>query len=233
MNIVPTLLIKNEEVWIRRVVQALDCVFPRIIICDTGSTDSTIQQFKGIASVVLFEQGDQSPQGLTALRQFMQDQAKTLFDATHIFLVDGDELYPSAYLRYIASHPMPDNAPSGFTMGIECGQKENGELWFYGIEGIPVYLHRQAIIPVSSYWKGVYPFESPDCYEPGNPLNHYFPAPDGTQGFYHLHHTRRSAFDNEAYLRTQKRNQFSLKDAPEIVFDRFWLKSERDYQDGR
>lgn len=231
MNIVPTLLIKNEEVWIRRVVQALDCVFPRIIICDTGSTDSTVLQIKDIPNVVLHEVGTQTPQGLTDLRQYMQDESYHSYGASHIFLVDGDELYPTKYLQSIVDNPMPSNALSGFTVGIEVGEKENGELWFYGIDGAPVILNRQAIIPVTSRWKGVYPFESPDCYEPGNPLNHYFPVPNGLKGFYHLHHTTRSTFDADAYLRVQKRHHFSLKEAPEIVMEKFWLKSEREYRD--
>lgn len=231
MKIVPVLLIKNEEVWIKRVVSALTTVFENVIVTDTGSTDTTISQLRGMDRVLLWEVGTQTAQGLTAHRQSMSDDAKKIFGATHIFLVDGDELYPTSYLRAIAGLPMPDNALSGFTTGIEVGQAENDELWFYGINGNDVTLNRQSIIPVTSHWSGVYPFESPDSYKPGSPLNHYFPVPPNTYGFYHLHHTTRSTADEDVYLRSQKRHQFSLRNVPEIVMHKFWLHSEKEYRD--
>jgi len=231
MNIVPVMLVKNEEVWIGRILAALARVFPEIIVYDTGSGDRTIEEVLKVQQVTLFQKDIRSPEDLTECRQFMQDQAKDLFNASHIFLVDGDELYPVKYLRYIADNPMPDNSPSGFTSGIECGELENGELWFYGNAGTPVGLNRQAIIPVESKWKGEYPFESPDCYIPGSPLNHYFPIPDGCHGFYHLHHTRRSRLDAAVYLRAQKKDQFSMRAAPELIPHEFWLKSQEEYRD--
>lgn len=226
MNIVPVLLIKNEEIWIRRIVSALANVFPHIIVSDTGSTDNTIQEIETISQVTLYSFTNVDAHRLTELRQFMQDRAKDLFDATHIFLVDGDELYPTSYLKYIAENPMPDNSPSGFTSGTEICEMENGELWYYHVG-----LNRQAIIPVDSKWRGVYPFESPNCYEPGNPLNHYFPIPQGLKGFYHLHHTRRSRFDGDVYLRSEKKDHFSMRAAPEIQPQELWLVSEKEYQD--
>lgn len=226
MNIVPVLLVKNEEIWIRHIVTALANVFPHVIVSDTGSTDSTVDQIADIPNVCLFEFGPRDPQGLTDLRQFMQDKARYDFGATHIFLVDGDELYPTKYLRYIADNPMPEDSLSGFTSGIEVGELDNGELWFYSAG-----LNRQAIIPVDSHWKGVYPFESPTCYVPGSPRNHYFPIPEGLHGFYHLHHTKRSRQDADVYLRVQKKNQFSMRDAPEIKHETLWLKSREEYAD--
>jgi len=230
--IVPVLLVKNEEVWIRRILTALANVFPHIIVSDTGSTDSTIDEIIQVPNIHLIRTARSLlPNELTRQRQYMQDEAKRLFGASHIFLVDGDELYPTKYLQYIADNPMPDNSLSGFTSGIECGELENGEIWFYGNKGALVGLNRQAIIPVDSHWKGEYPFESPDCYEPGSPLNHYFPIPDGLQGFYHLHHTRRSRFDADVYLRAEKKDQFSLRAAPELQPYQFWLKNQSQYLD--
>jgi len=229
--IIPVLLVKNEEVWIRRILTALANVFPNIIVSDTGSTDSTFNEILQVPNVLLFKFPNQSPKELSGCRQFMQDEAKRLYGASHILLVDGDELYPTRYLRYIADNPMPTDALSGFTSGIECGELENGEIWFYGNAGSLVGLNRQAIIPVDSHWKGEYPFESPDCYEPGSPRNHYFPIPAGLHGFYHLHHTRRSRKDGDVYLRVEKKEQFSMRHAPELVPHEFWLKSQEDYVD--
>lgn len=229
--IVPVLLIKNEEVWIGRILSALANVFPHIIVTDTGSTDSTIQQVDKFPEVMLLKFPSATPKELTEIREYMQTQARGFFGATHIFLVDGDELYPTKYLRYIASNPMAEHCISGFTSGIEVGELENGEFWFYHTNGAPTGLNRQAIIPVNSKWKGIYPFESPDCYIPGSPLNHYFPAPAGSYGFYHLHHTRRSYRDSDVYLRSEKRDQFSLKTAPEIQPGQLWLQNWDAYRD--
>lgn len=231
MNIVPVLLVKNEEVWIRHIVSALASVFQHIIVTDTGSTDGTVAQIRDIPQVLIFEEGPKTPPQLTEMRQFMQLEAKILYKATHIFLVDGDELYPRSYLRLMVENPMAEDALSGFTTGIEVGEKENGELWFYGQNGNPVGLQRQAIIPVDSHWHGTYPFESPSSYEPGNPSNHYFPLPSLSQGFYHLHHTTRSRNDAEVYLRSEKKNQFSLREVPQFTLDKFWLSSEKEYRD--
>lgn len=229
-TIVPVLLVKNEEIWIRRILTALSNVFSHIIVYDTGSTDSTPFEVKQIPNVLMFYD-DIHYKELTACRQYMQDQAKKRFGASHIFLVDGDELYPTSYLRYISNNPMAENCLSGFTSGIECGESENGELWFYGNNGNLVGLNRQAVIPVDSRWKGEYPFESPDCYVPGSPLNHYFMIPEGLKGFYHLHHVKRSRLDADVYLRMQKRDQFSMRNAPELQRFEFWLKSQDEYRD--
>lgn len=230
--IVPVLLVKNEEIWIGRILTALSNVFPHIIVTDTGSTDSTVRQAENVPGVMVFKFPSLTPKELTECREYMQTQAKGFYGATHIFLVDGDELYPTKYLRYIADNPMPEHCISGFTSGIECGELENGEFWFYETSGVPTGLNRQAIIPVGSKWKGVYPFESPDCYIPGSPLNHYFPAPAGSFGFYHLHHTRRSFRDEDVYMRVQKRDKFSLRDAsPEIQPGKLWLKNWDEYVD--
>jgi glycosyltransferase involved in cell wall biosynthesis len=226
MNIVPVLLVKNEELWIRQILTALANVFEHVIVSDTGSTDETPDLAEAIPQVTLYRFGVMEPKLLTWCRQFMQEEARKLFGATHIFLVDGDELYPTKYLRFIVDNPMAEDCLSGFTSGIECGEQENGELWFYNAG-----LNRQAIIPVGSTWRGVYPFESPDCYQPGSPLNHYFAGPDETYRFFHLHHTHRSRNDGDVYLRMEKRNQFSMRDAPEIVPVRLWLTSRDAYRD--
>lgn len=225
-TIVPVLLVKNEEVWIRRILTSLTNVFPHVIVSDTGSIDATIIEITTVPNVELFTFPTLSPHELGQCRQFMQDQAKGLFDATHIFLVDGDELYPTKYLRFIADNPMPEGSLSGFTSGIECGELENGELWFYNAG-----LNRQAIIPVDSKWRGEYPFESPDCYKPGSPLNHYFISPDPSYRFFHLHHTHRSRNDADVYLRVEKKDQFSMRDVPQFVPEKLWLKSREEYID--
>lgn len=235
MIIIPVVLCKNEEVWIEHVLSPLVAVFPHVIVTDTGSTDSTVAIVNGMrengANILLVTHPSVTPKGLSRCRQDMQEQAKDLFDATHIFLVDGDELYPKKYLQFIHDFPMPENALSGFTWGKEIRELENGELWYLKYHGDDVGLNRQAIISVDSKWNGEYPFESPSTYDPGNPLNYYWKSPDPTYHFFHLHQTTRSTRDQDVYIRMQKKNQLSLQETPEISPGRLWIKSREEYID--
>lgn len=228
MKIVPVFLIKNEEIWIKRVVTPFANLFEHVIVADTGSTDSTVHEVMTIANNVHVQQFPPcSPRELTACRQWMQQEAKEKYGASHIFLVDGDELYPTKYLKYIIDNMMPEDSISGYTWGVEYRELPNGECWSLGVG-----CNRQAIIPVDSVWKGEYPFESPSCYLPGDPKNHYFHSPDESYHWYHLHQMRRSRErDHEVYLRMEKKNQFSLRDHPEIQPVTLWLKSQEEYQD--
>jgi glycosyltransferase involved in cell wall biosynthesis len=237
MNIVPVLLVKNEELWIERVLTPLVNVFPHVIVSDTGSTDSTetiIQDMRTHgANIVLNSYPDLKPAQLGKCRQDMQDQARALFDATHIFLVDGDELYPTKYLRFIQEFPMPENALSGFTSGKEIRELPNGELWYLRLNGSndDIGLNRQAIISVDSRWSGEYPFESPSTYKPGDPTNYYWKPADPTCHFFHLHQTIRSNKDEDVYIRMKKRHQLSMRDTPDVSPGRLWLKSREEYID--
>lgn len=235
MNIVPVLLVKNEEIWIEHVLTPLVSVFPHVIVTDTGSSDSTVDIIEGMrdrgADILLITHPGMDPKQLGKCRQDMQEQARDIFEATHIFLVDGDELYPSKYLKFIRDYPMPENALSGFTWGKEIRQLPNGELWYLDLNGDDVGLNRQAIISVDSKWNGEYPFESPSTYDPGNPLNYYWKSPDATYHFFHLHQTIRSTRDEDVYIRVKKRFQLSMQDTPQIQPGRLWMKSREEYLD--
>lgn len=231
MNIVPMVLVKNEELWIGKVLASLSKVFPHVIVADTGSTDSTREQVAKVPNVKLMTYENLTPQQVGKCREWMQEEAKKSFGATHVMLVDGDELYPLKYLRYILDNPMPENAMSGFTYGIECTELQNGECWFLGRQGGIVGVNRQAIFSVDSKWSGDYPFESPDSYVAGDPSNHYFPALEPGHHFYHLHQMQRSTKDSDVYLRVQKRYQFSMAEHPDIVPMIKWLNRREEYAD--
>lgn len=235
MKVVPVMLCKNEEIWIKRVLTALTSVFPTVIVADTGSTDNTISEIEQVAGIHLMRYGNLTPQDVGLCRGWMQSAAKTLYDATHVMLVDADELYPTKYLRYIVDNMMPENAMSGYTSGVECTELPNGECWFLGDTdngNAVIGLNRQSIFNVDAQWHGEYPFESPDCYIPGHPTNHYFVSPDPSFRFFHLHQMTRSRHDDFVYMRKQKKYQFGLREAPQIQPVQFWLKSESEYKDG-
>lgn len=231
MIIVPILQIKNEEIWIERILTALVNVFPHVIVADTGSTDSTLEQVRKVDRVQLMVYENMTPAEVGQCRGYMQDVAKQLFHATHVFLNDGDEIYPKKYLEFIRDNPMPENAMSGFTYGIECTELDNGECWLLGMNGNLVGVSRQAVFSVDSKWSGVYPFESPDTFIAGHPTNHYWQSVDPSHHFFHIHQMRRSSKDEDVHMRMRKKYQFSMRDAPEIVPTQFWLKSQEDYRD--
>lgn len=238
MNIVPVLLVKNEELWIERILTPLVNVFPHVIVSDTGSTDSTEGIINDMrdrgAHILLVSYPDLKPAQLGKCRQDMQEQARDLFGATHTFLVDGDELYPTKYLKFIQQFPMPENALSGFTWGKEIRELPNGEFWYLRQNGTvdDIGLNRQAIISVNSKWSGEYPFESPSTYVPGDPTNYYWKSPDPSYHFFHLHQTTRSLKDEDVYIRMKKRNQLSMRDTPDVVPGRLWIRSREEYIDG-
>lgn len=236
MIIIPVLLIKNEELWIEHVLRPLVSVFPHVIVTDTGSTDSTVgiindMMDRGANIHLISHSHPVEPAGLGDCRYNMQQRAKEMYDATHIFLVDGDELYPRKYLQFIHDYPMPENALSGFTWGKEIRELENGELHFLELNGQDVGLNRQAIISVDSKWSGVYPFESPSTYVPGDPTNYYWKSPDPTWHFFHLHQTTRSNRDSDVHIRQKKKFQLSLQETPNVHPGRLWLKSREEYRD--
>ena len=143
-----------------------------------------------------------------------------------MFLCDGDELYPTKYLRFIAEHPMPEDAPCGFTVGVECCELPNGEIWLYA-----AHKSRDAVFSVDTKWHGVYPFEGHDSFARCPEKNYYWQSPDPSYRFYHLHNTRRSSRDEDAYLRVQKKGLFSMVDRPDLKPVELWLKRECEYRD--
>lgn len=226
MIIVPIVLCKNEEIWIERVLRPFANLFPHVIVADTGSTDSTLEQIAKVPNIYLLKYDHLTAEQVGQCRGWMQAEARSLFSASHVWLVDADELYPTKYIRFILENMMPENAMSGFTYGLECMEKDNGECWFYGVG-----VSRQAIFSVNSQWRGVYPFESPDTFVPGHPTNYYWSSPKLGHNFYHLHGMCRSTRDADVDQRLGKRFQFSMQDRPDIQPKTLWLKSEREYRD--
>ena len=226
MNIVPIVMIKNEELWIRHVVGALADIFQHVVVADTGSTDSTLQQIYNIKNIHLMTYGNLAPHEVGLCRGQMQAEAKEKFGATHVFLVDGDELYPRSYLRFLRDNPAPEDVLGGFTYGIECTELENGECWLFDVG-----VSRHALFSVDSKWRGVYPFESPDSFVAGDPRNYYWSSLDPSHHFFHIHQMKRSSRDEDVHLRRQKQFQFSMADHPEIKPAKFWLSSREAYYD--
>jgi len=226
MNILPILMCRNEERWIERVLTPLANVFPRVLVADTGSTDSTIEQILKVPKVQLIRYPNSTMAEVGLIRGALQRFAKEL-GAIQTFMCDADELYPTSYLQYIYDNPMPEGKICGFTTGLDVAELPNGEIWKFDSGA-----SRDAVYSVDTTWHGSYPFEGHSSFQTDRPeLNYYWPSLLPNHHYYHLHQTRRSSKDAEVYLRLEKKYKFSMLDRPDKKPVEFWLKNERDYRD--
>ncbi len=85
------MMVKNEERFVSSAIEAILPVAQKVIVFDTGSTDSTLEKIKSLKSrkLEVFEKGLQSPEGLVKLRNEMVGLTKTEW----FFVVDGDEIF--------------------------------------------------------------------------------------------------------------------------------------------
>lgn len=89
-------LVKNEEIWIKPALEAVLANLDRLLVWDTGSTDSTVKLVQSIkSSKIHFKQcGSVDRAGLVKLRNEQIKATKTSW----FLLVDGDEVWPKANL---------------------------------------------------------------------------------------------------------------------------------------
>lgn len=85
--------VKNEEQFIRAAILAVLPLADRIMVCDTGSTDATLDEIARIKSskIELVRGKSLTPLELTILRNEMIEQTTTEW----YMVVDGDEIYPA------------------------------------------------------------------------------------------------------------------------------------------
>jgi len=220
VNLVPTVMIKNEELWIEDVLKPLSEVFDRILVADTGSIDRTVEIVRSFSNADLSLEGNQIPSGLTHVRQKLTHRAREL-GYSHFLLVDGDELYNRAGLRSILEQSDFSKVFGGYTSMTSLDADDDGQLW-----ELDDQFSRLAVHPTTTTWRGDYPFELPDVFE--NPKKYpwvYYTTPNG-QGYHgvHLHRLERSSQDDQVVYRTAKRFQFCMQDKPQIQRrDRFDL----------
>jgi glycosyltransferase involved in cell wall biosynthesis len=227
ITLLPILMIKNEERFIERVLTPLANVFPQVIVADTGSTDSTLEQVAKVKNIHLVHYPNATPEELAMIRQYLQDIARG-FGATHTMIVDGDEIYPTEYARFIHDNPMPENMKVGLVIGEEIAELPNGEWWKYDVR-----FNRMCVMSVDTQWQGIYPFEGVKMVLAENPeLNYYWKWDNPLGQYYHLHTMRRSSKDEDAHRRVEKKYQFSMRDRPDLKPKTFWLKNEFEYTDG-
>ena len=211
MNIVPALMIRNEEYYIREVITPLVDIFGRVLVCDTGSEDRTLSILASIPNVMVVQFGKQSPRGLTEVRRDMMRLCANI-GASHVLLVDGDELYSRDALRLIRDYLIPADGVTGFTAMLTLDPDESGNLWEMNDP-----FTRHCLLPVDDIWNGEYPYDVPSSYADPSGYFYYPHFPNGRYHAVHLHRLQRSSLDANTILRREKQFQFGLQNLPNIV----------------
>jgi hypothetical protein len=217
----------NEERFIRQCLTPLAAIFPVVIVADTGSTDNNLAEIAKVPNVYLMTSGRLTMEELGQKRGEMAQIAKIKFGATHTFQIDGDEIYNSRYLHFILDNPMPEGMLAGYTTGVECAELPNGEIWRYDTD-----FNRCAVFSVDSKWRGAWPFESPEAWQPEKPETQFhWPRTEPWQNFYHMHHLVRSSRDADVTGRMEYKSKFSLQTKPDLQPAQFLFSSWADYKD--
>lgn len=206
-DMLPTVMVRNEERFISAVLQPLAQVFGHVLLGDTGSTDETVPLAQRIAGVEIIEYGVADQIKLTEIRQDMSDRVAYAGQQWQL-LCDGDELYHIQALRWLKQAILPSIVRTGFTCMVTLDEDaETGAL--YELDDV---FSRQALLPVPTRYVGTYPFDVPSSF--GQPEGfYYFTLPEGLRYHaVHLHRLRRSSQDERVILRRHKQYQFSMQD---------------------
>lgn len=93
------MIVKNEDQWVWFAIQSILPYVDRLLICDTGSTDRTVECIQSISSPKIeFEQVEiANAADVTAIRQKQLDKTHEEW----MWAIDGDEIYPEDTAREV------------------------------------------------------------------------------------------------------------------------------------
>lgn len=202
----PVVMVKNEEIWIQRVLRPLVAVFGLALVGDTGSTDDTVALARAVNGVDVTEFGPMDPSALGQVRRELGRLA-LVKGLPWIMMVDGDELYHEDALRLIAGYEPPEGKSLGYTTMLTLDLDAEGNYWELADK-----FSRTAVMPSDTAWKGQYPFEVPVLFDRPQTF-FYYPNVEG-MGYHavHLHRLVRSRHDDGVMFRQQKQYRFSMQD---------------------
>jgi hypothetical protein len=200
-DITPVTKIKNEDYWIYYVLRDLFKVFGRFIMLDTGSTDrtkeiaiATAKEFGGDLTLIEEDYGDDADK-IGNSPNILREECPTKW----MFLVDGDEIWREAELaKLLAYEPAPSKTVLmvvGHNLTHHDGKLMAREKWS---------ADRLFAPDVRWHLRTDYPFESHGLEERASKGQvDYVGA-----FFWHTRHLTRSAKDDEAFFRAEKRAYF-------------------------
>lgn len=92
-------LVRNEERFVRPAIMSVLPLAERVLVVDTGSTDTTLDVLSSIQSdkVEIIQKNASGPRELSECRNEMIERTTTEW----FMLVDGDEIYPAHSVRRI------------------------------------------------------------------------------------------------------------------------------------
>lgn len=201
-QITPALMVKNEAYWIHYVLRDLLKVFPKVIMLDTGSTDSTKVIAKGTERLVrrgvleLIEE-DYGSDGFKIGngRNILREKCLTYW----MFLVDGDEIWQQERLHALLAQDLSDEARVVMLV-VRNVEDVDGVLKLRVSDDA----HMDRLFSPDIKWHRTdYPFESYG-------LSNTFPQDNvgyvsGSLAYaYHMRHTLRSPHNFNAFFRKEK-----------------------------
>jgi len=220
---------KNEERWIWYSLMSIINHVDKILICDTGSNDKTVEIIKSINNpkIELTEVGEVNPKQFTEIRNKQIKETKTDW----IFICDADEIWDNKSLETIISriHNCENNIIGAFVHYFEFVK----DIWHYYMG------HEQIIFPLNEKktygWYALRFMKNIQGMTCGNDYGaEGFFTPNGNEfhknGFnnylwgddiYYFHSRnliRSSSQENDAkvMLRTEKAHHHKINKIPEI-----------------
>lgn len=218
------MIVRNEEQWVWYAINSVLPYIERILIYETGSTDTTVAIIKTIKNpkISFNEKGSVTPKQLVELRNEQIKKTTTEW----FMLLDGDEVWPQAALQ---EHFNLINHATKKVMGIVVSARmcvgdlyhvqddKAGKYELLGKKGhfnIRMYRKEQGY-----HWQGEYPLEA-YVDEKGvaiqNSSNKLLMV---TKSYWHLSYLKRSSVDTHGkrILEIGKRNDIKL---PEVFFQK-------------
>lgn len=236
-------LVKNEEVFVGYAIRSVIDFVDRILVFDTGSTDSTVTIVKDLQTkypekIFFEEKGPADKKRHTELRQEMVDRTETEW----IMLLDGDEVWKRSGMEeafaYLGSHPEIDSLASDIYLCAGDVQHTHNRFLMKKINKISdLKLARFYRKVPGLHWSGDYGLDG--LYREGGELI-WENCPAIKQKFWHTTHLKRSRTDDNDYTsntahetrKSKRRETFFLigekinESLPE-VFDEKFLKEQR------
>lgn len=206
MDATANIMVRDEAYWIGHVLTSAVNVFERLIVCDTGSTDGTLEIVRDVlapagerAKLLTFQ--PQTGAGLTRIRQLMAEMTETPW----LMLIDGDEWYPEATLCEALAYDPPGGARLGY-LALNVLREQGGRLWRAERFQKEAFFYADGL-----RWVNAYPFEHSDWE-----AHPRFYVPDGPAPAYDFHHLPRSVND-EAIKAIHRRGTRALTSLIEPV----------------
>ena len=199
-NVVPVILIRNEEFWLPFTLEATRGRFNRYVVYDVGSEDRTrsiLTWFMNSNPGVDFRYRA-LPFCEPAIQGTFRNAIIAEAESDHYFMLDGDEYYPASAMDEI-KRGMSTFIDSGKMFGMVRRLEVTNDLT--QVHGRNEYVEHTRIYPRTATWIGPHPGED-SRIEQTKSRKYFF---DGAAHCFHFHQPSRSSRDKEVPGREGRR----------------------------